>query len=107
MMSTPALGTEERLPPPAGSAVAAAPAGAAGSPWPKVAAAAEAVAVFAACQLFLWEYSQRYRRFWLVLLAFMIGSVLLRRQSAARLGLRPLHGLASLRWVALGAATGA
>lgn len=107
MMSTPILGAEERFAAQNSAITTGARPAAAGTGRAKLVAAAEAIAVFAACQLFLWEYSQRYRRFWLVLLAFMIGSVLLRRETATRLGLRPLHGLASLRWVALGVAAGA
>lgn len=105
-MSTPTIG-EERL---ALHGGAAAPDSRLAAPRlrrAKLVAAAEAMAMFAACQLFLWEYSQRYRRFWLALLVFMIGSVLLRRETSIRLGLRPLQGLASLRWVALGVAAGA
>lgn len=45
----------------------------------RVLAATEALAVFAACQLFLWKYSRVYRRGWIVIFAFMIASTILRR----------------------------
>ncbi len=66
----------------------------------RAAAALEALAVFAACQLFLWRFSQRYRRGWLLILAFILGSVLLRRQSAEKLGLTLRHMRGAARWMA-------
>ncbi len=69
-------------------------------------AAAEALLVFGACQLYLWRYYREYRRGWLLILAFIIGSMVVRRESAEKLGLSFRHAAAgAARWTAI--ATGA
>jgi len=65
-------------------------------------AAAEAIAVFLACQLFLWQFSQRYRRGWLLILGFILASMLLRRDSLEKLGLSFHHTRGAARWTAIG-----
>jgi hypothetical protein len=85
--------------------------------WPKAAkprewmasrarwiAAAEVVGVFAACNIFLWAYSQQYRAAMWLLVLFMLGSVLLRRESAERLGLSFRHTRGATRWLVPGVA---
>ena len=59
----------------------------------------EALAVFAACQFYLWWVHARFRYGWVLLLAYMISSVAWRRESEQKLGLS-LFGSASgtMRW---------
>ncbi len=68
----------------------------------QITAAAEAMAVFAACQFFLWRLSWTHRKLWFLILAYIILSVWRRRDSLYKLGLRPSRDLGALRWVALG-----
>jgi len=76
-----------------------------GDPRPlslRLAAPVEVIGIFAACQLFLWKYSQVYRRGWLLILLFLLASLLLRRPSAAKLGISFCHGWGALRWMVPG-----
>ncbi len=57
---------------------------------------AEALAVFAACQIYLWWVHSRFRYGWVLLLAYMIGSILRRGESAQKLGLRPFENASGI-----------
>lgn len=74
---------------------------------PRAVAAVEVLAVFAACQLFLWRFSQRYRRGWVLILALMLASMLVRRDSLEKLGLTLRHAAGAARWMAVGLLLGA
>jgi hypothetical protein len=73
----------------------------------RLAAAAEALAVFAICQLYLWRLSQTHRRSWPLILILMLFSICWRRETPARLGLLITRGLGAARWVAAGVLFGA
>lgn len=64
-----------------------------------LAAALEVLAVFAACQAFLWKYSPRYPRGWLVILLFLVISLAVRRPRPGKLGLTVDHGWEAMRWM--------
>lgn len=65
-------------------------------------AAAEVLAVFVACQLYLWLYYARYRRGWLLILAFIAISMIVRRETAERLGLTLAGSRGATRWMTVG-----
>ncbi len=70
-------------------------------------AAVEVLAVFAACHLFLWRFSHRYRYGWLLILAWMLVSIVARGDSLEKLGLTLRHVPGAARWMAAGLLLGA
>lgn len=66
------------------------------------AAALEVVAVLAAAQLFLWHYSRTHRRGWLPILAWMLISMVVRRETPEKAGLAFRQGWDAMRWLVPG-----
>jgi hypothetical protein len=66
------------------------------------AAALEVVGVFAATQLYLWNLHRGYRYGWLLILAFIIFSMVKRRETPERAGLSFRQGWGAVRWMAPG-----
>lgn len=72
------------------------------TPASRAIAAAEALTIFAACQIFLWKYSRIYHRGWILILAFMVGSIIVRGK-AHSLGLSfTENARGAARWMVAG-----